>query len=458
MTAPVYFVAMASDRGFAARVADGGAVEFREFTWEPDEERPPLAHRADAVRKVLGVLEYDGRGIALGLDSGQVLSVQVACDTLPRKGRRQAMVYRLEDHLPFDAEHLTADFLPAVGGRCLGVAVETDPVHDLLDHLAEAGVEVEAICPTALLALWTLASEYGSQADYALLDGRDRVNLFRFTEGRPVLWYTAARDAGEVVRTVEADLLARPADPGRDGALLATATDPALLSAVTDATGLVCVHVAEETTTRLAVTAARDLLDGRGAGWVNLRRDGLGLPGHLRRLRRPLRATLLLGLLLLALVCGGAWYRAGRYGAERERFVREQRTVFAHLYPNQRTPTSVRTWLASEAARLSGVSGNAQGVPKIPSALDGLRQVAEGLPEAVRFRLTQIRIEPGNLYLEGQALSHAAAEAVAQGVAGNGALVMEAPRTESLASGGVSFTLAGQPAPQGATDDGGAAP
>jgi len=445
MTAPAYFIAMEPGRGTAARV-DGGEVEVRPFTWEAGAEEPPLARRADATRKVLGVLGHAGEGICLGLPSAWVLSAPIACDGLPRKGRRQAMVYRLEDHLPFDAEHLTADFLPAVGGRRLGVAIETDRTRDLLDHLTEAGVEVEAVCPTALLALWTLTAEYDPGADYVLVDNEEDVDLFRFAEGQPVRWYAAARDPAEVVRTVEANLLAGPADPSRTLTLAAAATEPEFLSAVSDPTGLVCERVAEESAVHLAAVAARDLLAGRGAGWVNLRRDGLGLPNRLGRLRRPVRTALVLGALLLAVVCGGAWYRAGRYRGEADRLAGRQGAIFARLYPNQRTPTSVRTWLASEAARLSGVSGSTRGVPQTPSALTTLKKVADGLPAEVRFRLTDIRIEPGGVYLEGQARTHAGAEAVARGIAGDGAFAMEPPRTESLAAGGVSFTLAGTPA------------
>jgi len=450
MTAPAYVVAMQPGRGLAARV-DGGEVEVRPFTWEAGAEEPPLARRTDATRKVLGVLGYAGEGICLGLPSAWVLSAPVACDGLPRKGRRQAMVYRLEDHLPLDAEHLTADFLPAVGGRRLGLAVETERTRDLLDHLTEAGVEVEAVCPTALLALWTLVAEYDPGTDYVLVGGEDRVDLFRFAEGQPVRWYAVAHDPAEVVRTVEADLLSRPADPSRDLTLAAAATEPEFLSAVSDPTGLVCERVAEESAVHLAALAARDLLAGRGAGWVNLRRDGLGLANRLGRLRRPVQAVLVLGALLLAVVCGGAWYRAGRYRGEADRLADRQGAIFARLYPNQRTPTSVRTWLASEAARLSGVSDTG-GVPQTPSALATLKKVAGGLPAEVRFRLTDIRIEPGGVYLEGQARTHAGAEAVARGIAGDGAFTMEAPRTESLAAGGVSFTLAGTPAESEVTE------
>jgi len=104
----------------------------------------------------------------------------------------------------------------------------------------------------------------------------------------------------------------------------------------------VCERVAEESAVHLAAVAARDLLAGRGAGWVNLRRDGLGLPNRLGRLRRPVRTALVLGALLLAVVCGGAWYRAGLYRGAAQRPARSA-ALRTRRSPRHRLSQSVRS-------------------------------------------------------------------------------------------------------------------
>jgi len=442
MTAPVFFIALEPDSACACRVR-GGEVEVHAFAWEEDEGTG--TDQADAIAKALATLDYEGEVIVLGLSSREVYAAEVGSESLPRKGRHAALLFRLEEHLPLDAERLTADFLPPVGGRTLGVAAETEPVRALLDHLAEAGVRVEAVCPTALLALWRMIDGVEEASDFVFVGAPDCVDIFRMAENRPLAWYTVGRDPEEVSRTVHAGLLIHPADPESEISLAASPLPPELLEAVTDETGLVCRRVAEESSMVLAARAAPALLGGDGAGWVNLARGALASADPLGRLRRPVQAAVALALALLVAVIGGTWWRAARYKDEVERLTGEQRAIFARLYPNREVPVSVRRWLASEAARLTGLSGTGEAVPEQPPALETLRRMATGLPDDLRFRLVMIRVEPTEVYIEGQARSHADAETVAKGIAGQG-FEMEPPRTESLAKGGVAFTLVGQPA------------
>ncbi len=443
MSRPAFLIALEPSQGFAARVA-GLQVEVRPFAWPA--EGDATAARAEAIREALASLAYDGSGLGLGLPSSQVLAAQVLCDNLPRQGRHAALLYRLEEHLPIDAEKLTADFLPAAGGRALGVAVETAPVRGLLDRLAQVGVETEVICPTAFLALWQIARQADTRADYVLLGFADHVDVFRMADSQPVAWYVAPPDAAEVARAVQVDLLTHPADADAGTGLVAGPLEAGFLDAVGAATGVACRQVAESSCVTPAAQATPAALNGEGAGWVNLCRDGLATANRLRRLRRPIGAAVALALVLLAVVSAGAWWRGRLYRAESDRLVEAQQAIFSRLYPNTSVPIGVRRWLASEASRLAGLSGAGETLPKTPAALDALRHVAQGLPTDLRFRLVDLRIEPAEIFLEGQARSHADAEAVARGIAKAGPFTMEPPRTESLVKGGVAFTLAGKQA------------
>ena len=449
MTSPAFFIALEPHESFACRIADG-EVELHEFTCPTsglaagDTDDDTGADRADAIHKALATLDYDGSGICLGLPSSQVQSAQVLCDGLPRKGRQAALLYRLEEHLPLDAESLTADFLPPEGGRTLGVAVETQGLRRLLDRLTEVGVEVEAVCPTALLALWQLVEGPEERADFVLLDFPDRIDVFRVEGARPVAWYVAPSQAGEVGRTIQVDLLTHPIEPTSEINLVAGPLPPEFLEAVASETGVACRCVQEESCVTLAGRAAPALLKGKGTGWVNLRRDALAMPDRMRRLRRPVRTAVCLALTLVAVLIAGSWWRAGRYRYETDRTVEGQRAIFRRLYPNTRVPTSIKRWLASEAARLAGLSGTDETMPQRPAALDMLRRAMAGLPDDLRFRVLNLRVEPSEVYLEGQARRHADAETVARGTAGQG-FTMEPPRTERFSDGSVGFILVGKP-------------
>jgi hypothetical protein len=100
------------------------------------------------------------------------------------------------------------------------------------------------------------------------------------------------------------------------------------------------------------------------------------------------------------------------------------------------------------------VSGAGFDVPERASALEVLRRVATCLPSAVRLRLIELRIESGDVFLDGQAPSHTEAELVSRGLRGGG-FDAAAPRTESLTSGGVSFRIYAKPAAQAGALDGG---
>jgi len=441
VSSPAYFVAIESDQGFACQVA-GSEVQLLELTWPQDEEAG--ADWADAVAKALDDLGYDGRGLVLGLASDRIFATEVSTEGLPRRGRHEALLYRLEENLPLDAETLTADFLSSVGGRTLGIAVETEPTRTTLDRLAEVGVQVEAIYPTALLSLWHMCQNENGMAHVYLAHLAGRIEIFRVSEGRPVAWYSVAPGTDSVCQAIHASFLTRPAETDEEVDLVSGPMSAEFLDAVTGETGLACRRVVEEPCVALAARAVPVLLKGERAGWVNLRRDTLGPTDRLSRVRQPLQTAITLALALLVVLSAGAWWRATQYDAETMRLIAAQGAVFREVYPNHEVPHGVHRWLASEAKRLSGLSGTEREVPEQPAALETLRDVARGFPDGIRFRLLLLRVEPTEVLLEGEARDHATAEAVARGIAARG-FAMELPRTENLEKGGVAFTLVGEP-------------
>jgi len=439
-----FFLALEEDGWRVARI-EGDEVHLSDLPAEGLEAATAAAEQAAEALRASG---YNGAPVCLGLPSGLVMVAAVDATNLPRRGRRTAMIYRAEEQLPLEAEGLTADFLPAIGGRALGLAVETRRVRALLDRLVEAGVEVTSICPTSLLAVQRATGREGETCDYLLVATSGGVDVCRMTGGTVVGWFSASAEAGDLVRAVQADLLIRPAE---DEDLRAGLLGP-LPDGVADRfqreTGVRLEPLADGPAIALAAREAVAIAQGDRAAWVDFRRDNLAAPNAWRRLAGPLRLAVALGLALLVTLSALFFWRGTRYETLATRFEEDARNVYMTLCPNQAVPVNVRSRLKSETARLAGLSGAIGGVPRQPSALETFRQLVVGLPRDLRFRLVEVRIDSSGLLLEGEARSHGDAETVARTLSRSGALQMDSPRSESLAKGGVVFTLVGKLADQ----------
>ncbi len=437
---PAFFVAIEGNAWSVARVMED-KILLREVADTEDE-----AKVGEAVAEALRELGYGGEAVCLGLPAERVLAAEIDASGLPRRSRRSAMLYRLEELVPCEAERLTADFLALPGGRALAVAVETDRVRAILDRLALTGVEVGAVCPTALLALQEAVAQHPEPCNYVLVAGPRAVDVFRMSVGRPTTWYTALPQATELARLFQADLLARPIEGERPAARVVGSLDPDLAAAVERETG-VALQATDAGPTALETVArgAAAVLEGGREPWIDFRRDALAAPNRWRRLAAPMVTAAALALVLIAAIGGLSYWRSLRYENLARRLEDETRSIYQNLYPNQQVPVRVESRMRSELARLTAVSGAGGDLPNRPSALLVLRDATSALPKDLQVRIVEARIDSDGLLLEGEARSHTDAEAVAQALGRSGAFSVEPPRTEHLAKGGVTFTIVGSP-------------
>jgi len=434
-----YFLALNERDWLVVRTA-GTEVTTREVIIREDTSENPALVEVATVMKELG---YRGEDICLGLPSGMIFAGLVDCQGLPRNQKRTAMLFRLEEQLPMDAEALTVDFLPPVVGKSLGVAVETQRVRDLIDALASAGIQVAAVCATSLLALWQLLQGNPSPPEYVVIASDDIFDVFRLSGAQPVAWYSIAGGMEKLVHCIEIDFLQNPSEGTAVSARLIGTFEPALLDSLTRNLPVSISAPEESAPAELATVAAEKLLAGKPAGYVNFRQGELALSAPWRRVSGLARTVSVLTLVLLA-VLAGIFYLRGRIYAKAVGICQEKKeTVFRHLHPGQGTPADVRENLEEELKRLSAVTGSNAALPKRISALETLRGVLTGLPQAVRLRIVQIQVAPGGVVIEGQGRTHADAELIGQALKKAG-FAMEPPRTEALSTGGVSFNLAGK--------------
>jgi len=398
------------------------------------------------IRQALQELGWRRGPACLGLPSSMVYSALIECDNLPRKGRRSAMEYRLEEQLPLDAEALTADFLPSSGAKCLGLAVQSAKVRALLDPLTQAGIAVGAIVPTAVLAAWAGMSG-GPVTNYVLVALNGQTEVFRLHEGAIQAWYTVGDNAGELARCLEADQLANPIDG------LVTATVVGSLAALGGESAQ-CVlyeanlHVVQQLgpwAVQSAAGMADKAISGAGEEFVNFRRDTLAPKSPWGQQGQLVRMAVGLAVLLVAVITAGLWWRTWQYQDKAQEARTGQRLVYEKLHPSTPVPAMVRRRLEAEQQRLLGVKGQGQEVPQQVSALNTLQRVARALPVGVRYNLQEITIAPETISMEGQSRELGESDAINQSLQIAG-FEMDPARTERLASS-VGFTLSGKVRP-----------
>jgi hypothetical protein len=194
----------------------------------------------------------------------------------------------------------------------------------------------------------------------------------------------------------------------------------------------------------IACRVVGEAIAGGQAGWINLRHDALGLSNPWAPLRKWVRVAVVLGILLPAVLAATFCWRGLRYEAMAGSACQEQSAAYRRMFPNQPVPRPLNARLRSDLARLTAVSGGAGQIPPRVNALETLRQLVAALDPSMRVHIQELRLGPGDVFLEGQSRDHSNAEAVARALSARG-FAMEQPNSEVLPNGGVSFTLAGQP-------------
>ena len=444
MKRAAFFLAVEQDRWTLARIMEDKA-ELRDIV--PPGSDAQRETKTAAAAAALADWGYAGEGICLGLASEMIQSARVSSEGLPRGARYAPLLYRLEEQLPLDAETLTADFLPTVHGSCLGLAVTTSAVQEIVSGLEAVHIDVVAICPTSLLALRDVCEGHPQEpADFVLVGWGSHVDVFALADGVPVSWHMVAGTSDEILCALSVELLQEPRDHAPSMRMTGT-----FASGVKEAIAAQHpeVKILEDSTMPLeaaSATAAKVLAD-EAAGWVNFRHAGLAQPDAWRRSAGLVKTAFVLGIALLVFLPALLFYRAYSYdrlaGACREKEAIE----YHRLYPSRPPQANVRSALESELARMAGVSGSGFVIPDRPSALETLRRITANLPAATRLRMVEMRVGPTTVLVEGETRDHSDAEIIAKSLT-HGGFVMDPPRTEAQPGKGVSFILTGKIGPE----------
>jgi len=385
-----------------------------------------------ALGECLAARGYGGQPLLLGVDSRTCMAIGI-----PHSGRRAArntrtMAYALEEFLPVAAEDMVCDFV-VFDKDALGIAVEASRLQPLLSALERESVPVVSIVPTAMLVLKNVLDKSKRKGRQAIAwRNGDWLELFELVDGRPHDWKTIPTTGEALSRELKA-LQATAGWQDLDR-LTAYNFSADLLDAARAGLPDASVTTDEILVEESALAGASSVLRGKEESWVELCRDQFGRYDPYRWARSQLRILAVAAACLLLALAAAVWIRADKYEQLAVDYKRGQQDTFRRVFPGKRARTGFLMHLESEYGQLAGVTGESGGVPELESAALLLKDVLEPLPEDLRYRLLEIRLEENNVYLDGEVRQHGDAALLAKALRNNGFKV-ESPHTELIEKG-----------------------
>lgn len=399
----------------------------------------------DGLLEIFNESEYSGEEIFLGLDSKHIQVAMISCDDLPRRQRTEMMLYRLEEQLPLAAEELTAVFLPAIGGRCLAFAVNTAEVLGIVKALTDAGLEISAIYPTAVLMLQSCFENCECDPDYVILNNGQTLEAFRLIDGVIHGWYSSASDR-QLLLPLQIDILNNPVDGKNTSAVMVGELPQSAVEALKEEMELNRIDDGYESLVKNLLENCGKITSEKTVSISNLRIGKLARKNLWAKSTGSLRVAGILLLIFAVTMISCFAIRGIRYETMAESYEKSQVKIYKKVYPgSRRVPSNIVSRLESEMRKLSGVMGHGYDVPHIPNAMDELHTVITNLPKNVKLRILKIQIDPESIDINGQVTTHSDAEKITQSLK-RGGLDVSSPATESLSGGEIFFKVRAKPA------------
>lgn len=420
-----------------ARTA-GGQVESSDgHTYD----RGAPADTAQLVHRLLDERHYRGKPVVLALGSSWCTSTTIPVPTSRQARKRGAIGFLVEPHLPWSVEEAVIDYELVGANRVFAVSAEAQPLAGLVASLEECGIIVASIAPLARLALeHHLQAAIAIGPRYALLwRNEETVDLWLVEQNRPVLWNWLPCEVASVARALRHVALSEDAALRVVGRHL----PPEFFKASVAEAGLELVEFPSLDSDDPHVAAALEaaaVLNGRRPAAIELRRDPLAAKDRNRAIRSHLRVVQGAALFLLAALGIALFNQAWKTDRLHDEYDRRQTVLFRRLFPEERVPVAIHTRLQSELARLKGVRGERSDLPESISFLTVLEPLLKALPADLRYRLLEVRVENGQLYLVGQVRAHGDADRIAEALRGAG-LDVASPNTNRLEKEGVEFRI-----------------
>jgi hypothetical protein len=433
-----WMVILGDDKLAVARI-DGAQVELSDSQDFARENEP--AQTAERIRALLSERHHSGRPVMLALGSSRCVSTTLPVASARQIRKRGAIGFLVEPYLPWSVEEGIIDYELLPGNRVFAVSAEARPLAAVVAALEERSIRVAAIAPLARLALeHHLRARSSLPASHVLLWRHEpTVDLWLVQNGRPALWNWLPDEASDVSRSLRLLALSEDVTPAVIGRNLPS---DFLRAALAD-TGLQAVEIPALDGEDPLVAASQEaaaVLQGKRPAAIEFRRDQLVAEDRHRAIRRQLRLVQGTALLFLAALGIAFFNQARRMDLLRDAEDRQQTVLFQRLFPKERVPVAIHSRLQNEFARLKGVRGERADLPETLPFLAVLEPLLKSLPADLRYRILEMRIDNGQLYLVGQVRTHGDADRIAGALRGAG-LEVGSPNTSRLEREGVEFRI-----------------
>ena len=387
--------------------------------------------------------------VMLALPSDWCLTASVETVDLGRANRRQSLRYLLEEQLPISAEDSVADFVEHQA-TAMGVAVDTERLSPIVDALQAHGIGVNGICPTAFLTAAALIQKFGKASAIAMKH-EGGIDLIELNRQNPTRWWWLPPDTSlhdQLVKWRET-----MTGDGEDAYRLVTFGLSGQFDGL-DEMEVVNADDQVQSAEHLAASYAADLLAGEALPWIDLRRDALSATGLYLQHQKQIGILVAAMTFFLLCVIGATYWRSGQYQEHTSEVDSELIGLYKQAMPSQRVPASgmIMSRLQSEQRRLAGIGGQ----PNMPgasmgealqptSALKQLHTVLSALPNTLRYRISDMTIEPNLIRVNGQAADAVIPDKLAESLRGTGAYQVDPANTRALSDFGFSFGFLARP-------------
>ena len=391
----------------------------------------PLAAR-DTIAAALKRMNREGEPVWIALPSRQCLAASLDCTSLPRRHRREAMLYALEERLPVVLEECAAELITGPD-HALGIAVPLTTAAPLLSMLDSVGLTARALTPATLLALRHIEPLRSHDGIVILADDAN-ADVLLLDRGRPRSWQVTEHTPESLLRQIQ--LLTTAFDLGEISVVLVGATDE-----VRD-------HLAADP--RLKVTSLPGMLmaehAARGAAMSGRHTGGVIdlLPAIIRRtnpVNTSSRGLLVAAAVAALLIPAALLWRAHQYSRIADDYARQAAAFYEQRFNAAAPPVGILRYYESEwrAVQMADKAGTLPGV--YDSILPLLRDAVAAVPPEARLRVKRIHVSTDRLELQGEAGSKPDAYSVQQALGSVAGFRSELTRIEDAGGGECRFTL-----------------
>lgn len=395
---------------------------------------------AERVAEALKDVGPKVRRVSLLLGASLCLTARFACESTRQSRSKEALLYRLEELIPFAAEEMLASF-QREGLDVFAVATQKKPIVALASSLDKQNLVVDLVSPEACVA-WVEHLKKENAHDRCAVIWQSRqgdANLVVFHGGQPIEWVYLPSTSPNLEQQLQVEQLIHAAFPP----VIVYQPDECSDS---DLANIDNVEVAEVRSSNgcplrdAAITRLKDIRSGRELARFDLTPSIDPNAARKGPLRWDLVAFQLAVLVLLASLAFSNWYSLRRIEGRINEHVAAQDDVFRELFPESQLPVGVRSRLKSELGKLAGARGESEELVEPASVLPSLHRCLTAVPKEMRLRILSVKVDGERIDLSGEVRQFADADRLAAALRAAGFRVT-APKTNRLPEKGVAFRL-----------------